>query len=207
MKLYFSPLACSLASRIAIYESGADATFVEVDRHTKLAEHGLDFRTVHPLGLVPALELEPGLLLTENAAILQHLAERFPKARLAPADPLGGTRLRQWLSFVGTELHKSVYGPLLSTTAPAGAKEYALRLAESRLRYLAGALDGREFLLDHFTVADAYLFTVLNWSRVTPVDLAPWPSLTAYQSRIAARPTVARAVAEEYELYRRQAGA
>jgi glutathione S-transferase len=205
MKLYFSPLACSLASRIAIHESGAPVTFIEVDRHTKLAAGGLDFRTVNPLGLVPALEVEPGLVLTENAAILQHLADRSPGARLAPADPPGRTRLWQWLSFIGTELHKSVYQPFIAASAPDGAKEYALGKAESRLRYLAAALDGREFLLDHFTVADAYLFAVLNWSQVAPVDLAPWPAITAYQQRVAARPAVARAFAEELALYRQQA--
>jgi glutathione S-transferase len=205
MKLYFSPLACSLATRIALYEAGADATFVEVDSKTKMTEEGIDFHTIHPLGLVPALEIEPGEILMENAAILQFVAERFPQARLAPEDARGRAHLQQWLSFIGTELHKAIYLPLLDKTASAEVKAYALAKAESRLGWLAQKLEGREFLLDHFTVADAYLFAVLNWSAVTPVDLKLWPAIRAYHTGLQNRASVTRAFAEERERYMRRA--
>jgi glutathione S-transferase len=201
MKLYFSPLACSLATRIALYEAGAHATYIEVDPKTKMTEEGIDFRTIHALGLVPTLEIEPGDILTENAAILQLVAERFPEARLAPLDWRGRARLQQWLSFIGTELHKALYHPLLDKSASAEVKAYALAKAPSRLGWLAERLDGREFLLHHFTVADAYLFAVLNWSQVTPVDLKAWPAIGAYHTALHQRASIARALAEERELY------
>ncbi|XXX72550.1 glutathione binding-like protein [Sorangium sp. So ce134] len=204
MKLYFSPLACSLATRIALYEAGAEATYVEVDPKTKRTDDGADFRAVHPLGLVPALEIEGGELLTENAAVLQLVADRFPGAELAPRDPLGRARLQQWLCFIGTELHKAVYVPLLDKAAPAEVKQYALSKADARLGWVARRLEGREFLLDRFSVADAYLFVVLNWSVVTPIDLKAWPALVAYQARLQARPSVARAFAEERARYLRE---
>ena len=201
MKLYFSPLACSLATRISLYEAGADATYIQVDTKAKRTEDGTDFRTIHALGLVPVLEMDNGEMLTENAAILQHVADRYPAAGIAPRDPLARSRLHQWLCFIGTELHKALYIPLLDRNAPEGAKAYALTKAQSRLAWVSGALDGREYLLDRFSVADAYLLTVLNWSTVTPVDLAPWPAIGAYLKRCHSRPAVARAFAEEKKLY------
>ena len=202
MKLYFSPLSCSLATRIALYEANADASFVEVDPKTKKTlDDERDFRTVHPLGLVPTLALDDGAVLTENAAILQYVAEQFPEAQLAPRDGLGRARLQEWLCFIGTELHKALYVPLLDAKAPEGAKAHALSKADSRLAYVAGKLEGREHLLDRFSVADAYLFAVLNWSQVTPVDLKRHPSIVAYHARLHERPSVARAFAEERVLY------
>jgi glutathione S-transferase len=207
MKLYFSPLACSLASRIACYEAGADAavTFIEVDLRSKRSADGQNYLDIHALGLVPLLELEPGERLSENAAILQFIAERYPAAALAPRDARGRARLQEWLSFIGTELHKAVYVPLLDENADAAVKSYALAKAESRLAWLEARLSGRQFLLEQFSVADAYLFTILNWSKVTPVDLAPWPAIRAYQARLLERPCVSRAFAAEWELYSRRA--
>ncbi|MGZ3423425.1 MAG: glutathione binding-like protein [Polyangiales bacterium] len=204
MKLYFSPLACSLATRIALYEAGADAEYVEVDPKTKKTSEGSDFRAIHPLGLVPTLALDDGAILTENAAILQLVAERHPEAGLAPRDPIGRARLQQWLCFIGTELHKAIYVPLLDEKAHAEVKAYSLAKVASRLSWLARELEGREFLLDRFSVADAYLFTVLNWSMATPVDLKPYPAITSYVARIRERPHVARAFSEELESYRRE---
>ncbi len=204
MKLYFSPLACSLASRITLYEAGADAELEEVDPKTKRTQSGRDFHEVHPLGLVPALELPSGQVLTENAAVLQQLARSYPEAGLAPTDPEGLARLQQWLCFIGTELHKSLFTPLLSPKTSADFKSYALGLAPSRLGYVNQHLTGRQFLLDGFSVADAYLFTILNWSQATPVDLQPWPALVAYQARLRERPSIARAFREELALYREE---
>jgi glutathione S-transferase len=204
--LYFSPLACSLATRIALYEAGMPATFVEVDGSTKRTADGRDFHAVHPLGLVPALELDDGSVLTENAAILQYVAEQSTVA-LAPADPLGRARLRQWLSFVGTELHKTVYLPMLGAETPDGALEYALSKADARLGFVAARLAEHDYLLDAFSVADAYLFTVLHWTQVTPLELGRFPPLERYLARLLSRPAVARAVAEERELYVREVAA
>ena len=202
MDLYFSPLACSMASRICLYEAGADARFVEVDPTTHtLLEDGSPLSSVTPLALVPALRTDDGELLVENAAVLQHIANVHPAAELAPTDVRGRERLQQWLCFVGTELHKVVFTPLLDDAAPAGAKEYALSKVRPRFDLLARHLEGREFLLDRFTVADAYLVTVLQWSIATPIDLGHWPALAAYVARLRKRPSVAKAVAVELPLY------
>ena len=202
MDLYFSPLACSLATRIALYEARANASFEQVDANTKLTSTGRDFRQIHALGLVPVLELPNGEVLSENAAVLQYVARSHPEAQLAPTDPLGLARLQQWLCFIGTELHKGLFMPLLSKHTGPDAKSYALGLAESRLSYVARHLQDREFLLERFTVADAYLFTILNWTLATPVDLKPWPALLEYQARLRQRPSVERAFNEELALYR-----
>jgi glutathione S-transferase len=204
MDLYFSPLACSMATRIAFYEAGHDANYFEVDPKTKRVQaDGSDFFAVNPLGLVPTLRTDDGVILTENAAILQYVAERFPGSGIGATPGMDRSRLQQWLCFVGTELHKGLFVTLLSKTAPAEAKTYALEKGLSRLDYLNDVLQGREFLLDHFSVADAYLVTVINWTMATPpIDLAKWPDIKAYYDRTRARPSIARALGEEFELYR-----
>ncbi len=201
MELYFSPMACSLASRIALYEAGGDTRFIEVDPKTKRMLDGADYLKIYPLGLVPLLRLDDGSLLSENAAILQYIAARYPNAELAPCDDMQRVRLQQWLCFIGTELHKGLFIPLFDQKAPEGTKPHTLEKSRSRLDFLNGHLTGREFLLDRFSVADAYLCTVLNWTKPTQVDVAPWPAIRDYQRRIAARPPVARAISEEYALY------
>ena len=110
--------------------------------------------------------------------------------------------MQQWLCFIGTELHKALFIPLLAKNGPEGSKEHALSKGESRLAYLSDYLTGREFLLDHFSVADAYLFTVLNWSMATPVDLKRWPTLNEYYKRLRRRPSIERAFNEELALYK-----
>lgn len=201
MDLYFSPMACSLASRMVSYEVDADLRFIEVDPKTKRTLGGENYLDIYPLGLVPALRVDDGTLLTENAAILQYLAARFPSANLVPTGDLERARLQQWLCFIGTELHKAMFIPLFDMKAPEGTKPHTLAKSRSRLDFLNGYLSGREFLLDGFSVADAYLCTVLNWTKPTQIDLAPWPAIKEYHRRIAARPGVARAISEEYALY------
>lgn len=203
MQLYFSPLACSMASRIVIYELGLSADFIEVDPTTKLLTDGSTYRSIHPLGLVPALRLDDGQLLTENTAILPYLAEQRPDAGLVPRDENGRMRLRQWLGFITSELHKVVYSPLIDKVAPEVTR-YALAKAESRFELLAAHLDGREYLLDAFTIADAYLVTVLSWSPITPIDLGRWPAIASYVQRLRKRPTIARALSEETRLHLQQ---
>lgn len=200
MDLYFAPLACSMATRIALYEAGADAQYIYRD-HNKRLPDGADFLEINPLGQVPTLRTDEGDLLTENSAILQYVAARFPAANLAPTNGIERACLQQWLSFIGTELHKAVFIPLLDKKAPAEAKAYAASLADARFGVLAKHLTGREFLLDRFSIADAYLCTVLNWTRAVPIDLSRWPAVKDYHSRMRKRPSIARAWQEELALY------
>ena len=206
VELYFSPLACSVASRIVCYEAELAPTFIEVDLKAKRTRDGRDFFALSPLGMVPVLRTESGELLTENAAILQYLGDLAPQAALVPRDRTQRARLHQWLSFVGTELHKGLFVPLLDPTASEDVKTYALSNV-SRLDWLAHQLTDRTFLLDDFSVADAYLTAILNWSSVTPVALAKWPAVERYLGRQRERPSVQRALGEELALYRaEQAG-
>ncbi|MFY9892555.1 MAG: glutathione binding-like protein [Xanthobacteraceae bacterium] len=203
MELYFSPMACSLASRISLYEAGADDTrFIEVDPKTKRTLSDKDYLQIYPLGLVPLIRLDDGSLLSENAAVLQYIAARYPQAELAPRDDIERARLQQWLCFIGTELHKGLFIPLFDQKAPDGTRAHTLKKYESRLNYLDNHLTGREFLLDRFSVADAYLYTILNWTVPTRVDLAPWSAIKAYHERLQKRPSVAKAFQEEFALYR-----
>ena len=202
MDLYFSPLACSLASRIALYEAGAEARFIEVDPKSKRTPDGVDYRQIYPVGLVPLLRLDDGSLLRENAAILQYIAARYPQAELVPADAAERARVQQWLSFIGTELHKGLFIPLFDQKAPEGTRPHVLKKQESRLKYLNDYLSGRDFLLDRFTVADAYLYTVLNWTTATSVDLTTFPAIQQYHRRLQKRPSVAKAFQEELALYK-----
>jgi glutathione S-transferase len=204
MDLYFSPLACSMATRIALYEAGAEANYLEIDPPTKtVLKDGSDFRAVNPIGLVPTLRTDEGVVLTENAAILQYVADRFPQSGLGTASGIDRSRLHQWLCFIGTELHKGLFIPLLDRKAPQESKAYALEKNLPRLDYLDNYLKGRDYLLDHFTVADAYLVTVINWTMATPpIELAKWPNVKAYYERLRRRPAIAKAIAEEFELYK-----
>lgn len=205
MDLYYSPLACSISTRIAVYEAGAEdrVRLNQVNTKTQTTADGADYRAINAKGLVPSLRTAEGEVLSENAAVLQYLADSFPDSGLAPA---AGTadryRLQQWLSFVGTELHKSVFNPLLSPKANDGAKAFAREGADEKLAYLNDHLTGRDYLLERFTVADAYLTAVLNWAQFVNLDLTPYPAIVAYRERVAARPAVARALQEEFELYR-----
>jgi glutathione S-transferase len=206
MNLYFAPLACSLATRISLYEAGVAAEaaqFTQVDTRAKRLVDGGDFYAVNPMGQVPVLRTDDGALLTENGAVLQYVAERFPSARLLPEGALARARLREWLGFIGTELHKAIFLPLLDPKASDEVKAYAREKIALRFGVLEKHLSGRDHLLDEFSVADAYLVTVLNWTRATGVSLAEWPTLQTYHQRLLKRPSVARAFAEEFALYQR----
>ncbi len=204
MDLYFRPLACSMATRIALYEAGAQARFLEVDKATGTAADGAAFQDINPIRQVPALRTDDGELLTENAAILQHVADCFPGSGLAPAGGIERVRLQQWLSFIGTELHKVVFIPLLERGLDDSVRHYARSKAPARLGRVDQHLAGRDFLLDRFTVADAYLVTVMNWAPYAGLELAAYPALAAYLARQGERPSVARALAEERALYQQE---
>ncbi|MBP0591954.1 glutathione S-transferase N-terminal domain-containing protein [Paraburkholderia sp. LEh10] len=202
MYLYFSPLACTLATRIAFYEAGAQAAFIQVDTKKKKLRDGSDFHAINPLGQVPVLRTDEGWLLTENTAILPYVADHFPAAQLAPS---AGTpqraKLQQWLGFISTELHKGIFVPLLD---PVGPHDYARQKIALRFDYLQSHLSAHEFLVERFSVADAYLIAVLNWAKHCDVDFAQWPAVDAYYKRIVQRPMVAKALAEEIALYREE---
>lgn len=200
MDVYFSPLACSLASRITVYESGQDAQFHRVDTKAGKTASGEDYRAINPKGLVPAVRTDDGAVLTENAAILQYLADRKPAAGLAPQG-FARYQLQQWLSFIGSELHKTVFTPLLGASYPPEAKAKAKEAAPERLEYLNSHLTGRDWLLDEFSVADAYLAAVLNWNQAVKLDFSPYPAIQAYQARLMTRPAVQKAMQEEFALF------
>jgi glutathione S-transferase len=202
MDLYFAPLACSMATRIALYEAGDDATFISVNTRSKQVADGSDFRAINPMGQVPVLRTDSGELLMENPVVLQYVADRNPASGLAPQGGIERYRLQQWLNFITSELHKVVFIPLLDPQSNDGAKDYARSKMATRLGYLNDYLGGRDWLLDGFTVADAYLVTVLNWAGFSGTDLAPWPALQAYFRRACERPSVARAMADELALFR-----
>ena len=203
MDLYFAPLACSMATRISLYEAGADANYIYRDRKKRLPD-GSDFYQINPLGMVPTLRTDDGEILTENGAILQYVADRLPAAELAPKGGVERARLQQWLSFFGTELHKAIFIPLLDHKAPQDVKAYALTLVDARFAILEKHLKGREFVLDKFSIADAYLTTVLNWTRAVPIDLSKWPAVKDYHSRMRKRPSVSRAWNEELAMYQEE---
>lgn len=202
IRLYFAPLACSLATRIACYEGDIALEYVEVDTKRKRLVSGGDFTAINPMGQVPVLEVEPGVLLSENTAVLQYVADRFPEAGLAPASGFERSRLQQWLGFIGTELHKAVFVPLLDPKLPAAAKDSARDKVALRLAVVEHRLADHPFLLDRYSVADAYLVTILNWAAHTQVDLTAWPTVDAYYRRMVARPRTAAAIGEEYALWK-----
>ena len=197
MKLYYSPGACSLSPHIVAREAGLPLTIVRVDTKNKTTESGDDYRAINPKGYVPLLELDNGVRLSEGPAIVQYLADLAPAAKLAPAN---GTferyRLQEWLNFITSEIHKQ-FSPLFDGTMPEEAKEKFRNKLAGRFDLLAEQLKGRDYLMGSFTVADAYLFTVLGWTRYTGPDLARWPVLQAYVDRVAARPQVQVAMKEE----------
>lgn len=198
MKLFLSPFACSLASHIALREAGIDFEPVKVDIRGKKTASGGDYFAVNPKGYVPALQLDNGEVLTENVAVLQYIADRKPEKNLAPA---AGTperyRLVEWLAFINSEVHKN-FAPLFYPAAVEGHKQFAKDTLAKRFDYLQGALASKQYLMgDQFTVADAYLFTTLNWTGRLGIDLGKWPALKAYAERVGARPHVGAALGAE----------
>jgi glutathione S-transferase len=195
MKLYISPGACSMASNIALQEAGIQFEISKVDKRTKRAD-GVDFVTINPKGYVPALRLDDGQVLTENVAVLQYIADLNPAAKLAPpAGTMERYRLQEWLSFINSEVHKS-FTPLFSTEATEDTKTYARNYLAKRLAYLESAFGDKKYLMgDQFTVADAYLFTVLGWGAHVGVEIGP--KLKSYSDRVRARPHVIEAMTAE----------
>ncbi len=198
MKLYYTPGACSLAPHIVAREAGLPISLEKVDLSKHLTETGENFRTINPKGYVPAIALKDGSLLTEAAAIIQYLADQQPAANLAPAN--GTTeryRLIEWLTFISSEIHKG-FGPLWNPATPDSVKASAKERLASRFAYLDEILSRQPFLMgETFTIADAYLFTVVNWTNIHAIDISSFKNLSAFQARVASRPKVQEALVAE----------
>ena len=198
MKLYFAPGACSMATHIALCETGSTFELEKVDLATRQTESGADYSKINPNGYVPALELDDGQVLTEAAVTLQYVADQYPKSDLVPeAGSMERYRLMETLNFISTEIHKS-FGAMFNPNMTPDWKQHQLALIGRRCDVLSQKLDGKQYVIgDRFSVADAYLFTVLNWSGFVDVDLSKWPILTDYVARIADRPAVKDAMKAE----------
>ncbi|MFZ1909519.1 MAG: glutathione transferase GstA [Burkholderiales bacterium] len=191
MKLYYSPGACSMAPHIVAREAGHTFELVKVNIPEKKTEGGGDYWAINPKGYVPALQLDDGEVLTEVGVICQYLADQKPESGLVPRF---GTRERyremEWLNFAATEVHKQI-GALFNPKLTPEMKQVQLGVIERRLNALEQMLEGKSYAMgEHFTAADAYLFTVLNWTALHKIDLGKWPNIKAYVARIAARPKV-----------------
>jgi len=198
MKLFYKSGACSLSPHIVLLEAGLPFSLEAVDLKTKKTEHGTDYTTINSKGGVPALQLDDGRLLTEGAAIVQFLADQKPESHLAPA---AGTferyQLAEVLNYIASEVHKG-FSPLFNPALSAEARAAALANLDKKFQWLSGFLATKQFLLgDTFTVADAYLFTVLSWSKPVGADIAKYHVLTDYLARVGHRPKVQEALKAE----------
>ena len=198
MKLYYSPGACSLSPHIALQEAGLAYTPVLVSTKSHKLQDGTDYYTINALGYVPVLELDNGERLREGPAIVQYIADQVPDKQLAPANgTLARYRLQEWLTFIGTELHKG-FSPLFNPATPEEYKPMVRERLLQRLQWVDGQLAGKQYLMgDQFTVADGYLFTVTNWTQPTKLDISCLAHLAAYRERVGARPAVQAAMKAE----------
>ena len=198
MKLYYSPGACSMSPHIALQEAGLPYDLVKVDLKAKKLEDGSDYLKVNPKGQVPAVVTDNGQLLTEGAIIVQMIADKVPGKNLAPA---AGTderyKLQEWLNFIGSELHKT-FSPLFQPAFTDDTKQFFRDRLMGKFKYIDGALTDKDYLMgNHFTVPDAYLFTMLAWADRMKIDLSEFKNLMAYKARVAARPKVQEALKAE----------
>ncbi len=198
MKLYYSPGACSLSPHIVLHESGLPFEALAAPTKTHKLADGTDYYTINPLGYVPLLELDNGERLREGPAIVQYIADQVPAKRLAPANgTMARYRVQEWLTFIGTELHKS-FSPLFNAAMPEDAKVISRDRLANRFKWVDEQLAGKNYLTgDEFCVADAYLFTVSGWAVPTKIDLTPYPNLVAFRERMLARPAVQAAMRAE----------
>jgi glutathione S-transferase len=197
-KLYFSPGACSLSPHISLREAGLPFDLEQVDLGEKKTKSGADFWQVNPKGQVPVLELDNGEKLTEGPAIVQYIADQAPSAGLAPSNGTSARyHLQEWLNFITSELHKG-FTPLFKPNTPDDYKKIAKDNLAARFDHLDKHFATHKYITgDNFTVADAYAFTVVGWSKYQNIDLDRWPNLAAYVGRVAARPKVQEALRAE----------
>ena len=205
MKLYLAPHACSLAVDIVARELEIPLSLDWIDVRAKKLGDGGDYFKINPKGQVPALGLDDGQFLTEGAVIVQYLADSKPGNRLLPSGAdMARYRVLEWLSFISSELHKG-FTPLFRPTTPPAYRDIAIENLTKRFAWLNQELATRQFLTgDDFTVADAYAYTIITWSRIHKLDLSPWPHLVDYVNRIESRPSVKAARDAEAEELRRR---
>jgi len=198
MKLYFSPGACSLSPHIVLREAGLPFDLVKVNISTHKLEGGEDYYAINDKGYVPDLELDDGSRLTEGAAIVQYLADRVPQRKLAPENgTMPRYRLQEWLNFITSELHKQ-YSWIFNKAMHADVQASQREKLHGRYKWIDGKLGPGPYLMGaDFTVADAYLFTVMRWNHHTKVDTSDLPTLTAWYERVKARPAVQAALEAE----------
>lgn len=198
MKLFYSPGACSLSPHIALREAGLPFELVLASTKTKKLADGTDYRTINPKGQVPALLLDDGELLTEGVVIVQYIADLAPQTQLLPAfGTLARYRVLEWLNYITTELHKT-FGPLFNPAFPEEGKAFNKAALAQRLAWVNEQLAGRNYLTgDTFTVADGYLFVVVNWTKLVGIDVSEWTHLGAFMGRVADRPAVQAALQAE----------
>ena len=190
MKLYYTPGACSQAPHIALRELGLTFDTIKVDLAKHTLPDGSDYRAVNPKGYVPLLELDDGTRLTEANVLLQYIADQRPGSLAPKFGTLERWKLMEWLAFIATEVHKG-FGPLWNPQVEPPVRERTIAALGNRFGYIAQTLGKQPYLMGQaFTIADAYLFVILNWSNYHKVDLKPWPALTEFQTRIAKRPAV-----------------
>lgn len=197
MKLYYSPGACSLSPHIVLREAGMRFELERVNLKTRLTQSEVDYTRINPKGYVPALQFDDGSVLTEGSAIVQWIGDEVPEKQLIP---IPGTmeryRLIEWLSFIGSEIHKS-FSPLFRPDTPEATREAMAANLVRRAGYVEQHFAGPFLTGEHFTVADAYLFTVLSWGKHVNLDMARWPRVNEYLARVAARPKVQEALRAE----------
>ncbi|WP_114193824.1 glutathione transferase GstA [Edaphovirga cremea] len=198
MKLYYKPGACSLSPHIVLREAGLDFTIEKVDLASKKTERGDDYLEVNPKGQVPTLQLNDGSILTEGVAIVQYIADQKPDRQLLPeVGTLARYHALEWLNYIATELHKG-FTPLFNPRTPDEYKTIARETLDKKFAYVNDVLGKQQYLLGaRFSVADAYLFTVLGWAKALKFDLGAWPNISAYLGRVAARPAVDAALTAE----------
>ena len=197
MKLYYSPGACSLSPHIVLHESGLPFEAVLASTKTHKLQDGTDYYGINPLGYVPLLELDNGERLREGPAIVQYVADQVPAKQLAPANgTMARYRLQEWLTFIGTELHKG-HSPLFVPTTPEDYKPQLRERLMSRFTWVDQQLAGKDYLLGAFSVADAYLFVVARWGQFVGVDHSGLANLAAFQQRMEQRPAVQAALRAE----------
>ncbi len=196
MKLIYFPGACSFAPHVTLREAGLPFTLVRYDRESHALEGGGRLEDVNEKGYVPVLELDDGQRLTEVAVVCQYIADQRPETGLAPAPgTLARYRLQEWLNFFATEIHKA-YWPLFH--GPEAEKPSARERLDRRLGWTQEKLGSRPFVMgDTFTIADAYLLTMVNWMRPAGLDPGRWPGLKEYRSRLSQRPSVRAALEAE----------
>jgi len=190
MKLYYSPGACSQAAHILLHETGLPHSSERVDLRAKKTASGADYWAINAKGVVPAIELSDGEVLTENSAVLQYIGDKVGRETLLPVSGLERYRVIEWLGFLGSDVHKS-FSPLFNPASSEEVKQAARDVLAKRFDFIEGRLEGRDYLTGpSMSIADPYLFAMLGWTGMHGIDLGRWPRLAAFRQRMEQRESV-----------------